>query len=80
MALPYWAQCRTLARFFDRRYDVPSLLVGNHLRHQAAALPAVRRYYLAEDSTFNDSPVFYKAADGAAGRASHCAGAAPENS
>ena len=62
VALPYWAQCRALARFFDRRYEVPSLRVGNHLRHQAAARPEVRSYYLAEDSIFNDSPVFYKLA------------------
>jgi 4-amino-4-deoxy-L-arabinose transferase-like glycosyltransferase len=62
VALPYWAQCRALARIYDGRYQVASLRLGNHLRRQAQAEPALRDYYLAEDGAFNDSPVFYRTA------------------
>ncbi|GAA3981324.1 ArnT family glycosyltransferase [Hymenobacter antarcticus] len=61
-ALPYWAQCRALARVYDARYNVPALRLGTHLRHQAQAVPTLRAYLLAGDTTFNDSPVFYRMA------------------
>ena len=61
-ALPYWAQCRALARLYDGRYAVASLRLGNHLRHQAQAEPGWRDYYYGEDGQFNDSPKFYLAA------------------
>lgn len=62
VVLPYWAQCRVLVRIYDHRYAVPALRLGNHLRHQQEAAPDLREYYLGEDGTFNDSPLFYLAA------------------
>jgi hypothetical protein len=62
VALPYWAQCRALARIYDGRYAVASLRVGNHLRRQAREQPDLRSYYVGEDGTFNDSPLFYHTA------------------
>lgn len=62
VALPYWAQCRTLSRFYAKRYDAPSLRFGNHLRHQAQSRPELQEYYLGIDGTFNDSPGFYRTA------------------
>jgi hypothetical protein len=61
-AQPYWAQSRALARVYDRRYALPSLRLGNHLRHQVQAMPELRRYSFAEDTLLNDSPMFYRMA------------------
>ena len=61
-SLPYWAQCRALVRTYDARYQQPELWVGNHLRHQAQALPAVRDYYYGPRSGYSESLLFYQAA------------------
>ncbi|SHL41899.1 ArnT family glycosyltransferase [Hymenobacter psychrotolerans] len=60
VCLPYWAQCRAIARIYDDRYRVPSLRLGAHLRHQLELEPGIREYYHGDDGQFNDSPIFYR--------------------
>jgi len=62
IALPYWAQCRALARIYDARNNVPSLLYGQHIRRQVQVEPNLREYLAGVDGQFNDSPDFYRAA------------------
>lgn len=62
VALPYWAQCRAVARLYDTRYHDPALRLGNHLRRQARLEPKIRDYYFGGNGLFNDSPRFYQTA------------------
>ena len=62
VAFPYWAQCRALAGFYDKRDADPSLLYGKHLRQQASTSASWDEYYLGVNGAFNDSPLFYQSA------------------
>ena len=59
VCLPYWAQCRYLARIYDTRYQLAAPRIGPHLHHQARTMPDIHEYYYAENRDFGDVQSFY---------------------
>lgn len=59
---PYADRLAHLRDLHQRRLEHPNLLYGRHLAAQVAQQPALRDYLVAADSTYNDSPEFYRVA------------------
>ncbi|UOQ98470.1 glycosyltransferase family 39 protein [Hymenobacter sp. 5317J-9] len=60
VAGPYAARLAQLREWYQRRFELPQLLYGNHLRAQVDQHPELNAYALATDGTFNDSPEYYR--------------------